>query len=383
MRSVSRLVLGALLIALIPAIPSALGALIDENLNMASDAASFTEVALGTDHLVTWGFDYSGIVGSAPSQGDASTTGVKVVANRTLGATSAATLFHNTAVPANARVTVDLYMGVTGIGGTTEFGTVGLGSTGTTPYTIFTPIAGDGTYYTHTGDGGSSSDWRWARPGADPVGSASVPMNTTSTTYLLGSTNAPAYDGCCGLVVDPINGASTGVGGNQWVTLSIETNNGTSEITINGQTVVSGPSIGAADDTGLTGGTAPGGFASFSYADVFTSVASPGDSQFGIFDNFKVEIILDEDADFNGDTRVDGIDFLAWQQNEGLIGGALLVDGDANGDGNVDATDLGIWETQYGTGVLSAVTAVPEPSSLLLGAMASIGLILRRRCLTR
>jgi len=292
MKLVTRLVLGALLIALIPMTPSALGTIvIDEDLNAVGDAASFTEVALGADHLVTWGFDYSGIVGSAPSQGDASTTGVKVVANRTLAASSAATLFHNTPVPAGARVTVDLYMGVTGTGGTTEFGSVGIGSTGATPFTIFSPIAGDGTYYTKTGDGGSSSDWRWSRPSADPVGSPSVPVNSSSNTYLLGSTNAPAYDGCCGLIIDPVNGASTGVGGNQWVTLSIVNGlSGKTQISINGTTVINGASVGDADNTG-TGSNAPGGFASFSYADVFSSVASPGDSQFGIFDNFRVETI--------------------------------------------------------------------------------------------
>ena len=58
----------------------------------------------------------------------------------------------------------------------------------------------------------------------------------------------------------------------------------------NGEKVIQGPSIGDADDT-VTGGNAPGGLASFSYADVFSSVASPGDSQFGIFDNFKVEAV--------------------------------------------------------------------------------------------
>ena len=272
-------------------VADASAALIDDDLNSAGDSANYTEVALGTDHIVDFGFDYSGIVGPAPGTTDASTTGVRIRANRTAGADSAATLFHNTLVPANARVTVDMYMGVTGSGGTTEFGSVGLGSTGATPFTIFSPIAGDGTFITHTGDGGSSSDWRWSRPSDDPSGSPSVPLNGVSPTYLQGGTDEALYASCCGLVADPINGGSPGIGGNQWMTLMVETLNGTTKISINGVVVIDGPSIGAADDTGLTGGTAPGGFASFSYADVFGSVASPGDSQFGLFDNFKVELV--------------------------------------------------------------------------------------------
>lgn len=257
-------------------------ALVSDDLNTAASAANFTEVALGADHEVIWGFDYSGIVGSAPNTTDASTSGVRITANRTLGASSAATLFSNTPIPANAIVTVDMYMGVTGSGGTTEFGSVGIGSTGATPFTIFSPIDGDGTYFTHTGDGGSSSDWRWSRPGGtDP--SASVPVNNSSNSYILGGTNAPLYDGVTGLGGD-------GVAGNQWITLSIRNDNGNTSISINGEVVISGSSVGNADDTVL-GGNAPGGFASFSYADVFSSVASPGDSQFGIFDNFTVEAI--------------------------------------------------------------------------------------------
>ena len=77
MRFITKLLLGALLIALIPAAASA-ATVIDEDLNLASDASSFTEVALGTDHQVLWGFDYSGIVGPAPNTGDASTIGVRV-----------------------------------------------------------------------------------------------------------------------------------------------------------------------------------------------------------------------------------------------------------------------------------------------------------------
>jgi hypothetical protein len=164
---------------------------------------------------------------------------------------------------------------------------VGLGSTGNTPFTIFSPIAGDGTYITATGEGGSSSDWRWSRPGGTNP-SASVPVNSDPAageqqSYLLGGTNAPNYVGVPGLT-------AAGTPENTWVTLSIVTYNGTTQISINDMIVIQGASVGDADSTNL-GGIAPGGFASFSYADVFSSVASPGDSQFGIFDNFRVEVI--------------------------------------------------------------------------------------------
>ncbi len=263
-------------------VADASAALIDDDLNSAGDSANYTEVALGSDHIVDFGFDYGSIVGPAPGTTDASTTGVRIRANRTLGAASAVSLFHNTPVPANAKVTVDMYMGVTGTGGTTEFGSIGLGGTATTPFTIFSPIAGDGTHITHTGDGGSSSDWRWSRPGG-VTPAASVPVNAVSPTYLLGGTNAPMYDGVTGL-------GGSGIAGNTWVTLSVETQNGISRIYINGELVIQGASVGEANDT-VTGGSAPGGFADFSYADVFASVASPGDSQFGIFDNFRVELV--------------------------------------------------------------------------------------------
>ncbi|MCH8839708.1 MAG: hypothetical protein IH831_03360, partial [Planctomycetes bacterium] len=87
-----------------------------------------------------------------------------------------------------------------------------------------------------------------------------------------------------------------------------------------------------------------------------------------VVDNVKLELIDvgGDDADFNNDNFVDGLDFLTWQQNSGLIGGALNADGDANGDGNVDEADLAIWESQYGgPPPLSAVSsAVPEPTTL-------------------
>ena len=84
----------------------------------------------------------------------------------------------------------------------------------------------------------------------------------------------------------------------------------------------------------------------------------------------SITITIDTDllaGDFDLDGDVDGADFLVLQQCLGTI---------------YDADDLDDWEANFGTGVppLAASGAVPEPSTLLLGALAGIGLLLRRRC---
>ena len=85
-------------------------------------------------------------------------------------------------------------------------------------------------------------------------------------------------------------------------------------------------------------------------------------------------------ADFDGDSDVDGTDFLSWQRGAGTTIGATSADGDADTDGAVNDGDLAVWEQQYGTvpPTLSAVTVVPEPSTLLLGCSALIALLRRR-----
>jgi autotransporter-associated beta strand protein len=65
-------------------------------------------------------------------------------------------------------------------------------------------------------------------------------------------------------------------------------------------------------------------------------------------------------GDFDNDGDVDGRDFLVWQRNPSV--------------GN-----LGDWQANYGTGPLSAATAVPEPSTIVsLVSLALLGLARRR-----
>jgi hypothetical protein len=100
-------------------------------------------------------------------------------------------------------------------------------------------------------------------------------------------------------------------------------------------------------------------------------------------------------ADFNGDGKVDGADFLRWQRGLGATGAAATQPaGNADGDADVDAADLALWKAQLGVtafggpGVLQtgfvryvsgAVAAIPEPSTAVLFVMALAGLGLSRK----
>ena len=66
-------------------------------------------------------------------------------------------------------------------------------------------------------------------------------------------------------------------------------------------------------------------------------------------------------GDFDGDLDVDGADFLKWQRDLG------------------DATSLADWQTGYGPSASTSLSAVPEPTSLLLASLGLTALALRRR----
>jgi hypothetical protein len=88
-----------------------------------------------------------------------------------------------------------------------------------------------------------------------------------------------------------------------------------------------------------------------------------------------------ENADFNGDGVVDGLDLSSWQRGTGLTAGASLTQGDANGDGAVDDLDFGIWERQFAGSPPAAAQAIPEPvaGALALWASAGVGACRPRR----
>lgn len=59
-------------------------------------------------------------------------------------------------------------------------------------------------------------------------------------------------------------------------------------------------------------------------------------------------------GDFNGDLKVNGLDFLAWQRGIGLVGTATRAQGDADEDHDVDNFDLNVWQFQDGKSLTTA-----------------------------
>ena len=96
-----------------------------------------------------------------------------------------------------------------------------------------------------------------------------------------------------------------------------------------------------------------------------------------LLDDFA--ILIPGDADGDGD--VDGDDFNAWGGNFPTASGATLAQGDFDGDGDVDGDDFNIWGGSFpspGPGAASAVSEVPEPTTLVLLAPVAAALLRRR-----
>lgn len=88
-------------------------------------------------------------------------------------------------------------------------------------------------------------------------------------------------------------------------------------------------------------------------------------------------------GDFDGDGDLDGADFVVWQTNFPINGGATLTDGDATGDGNVDGADFAVWQNGFPSPSTSGITTIPEPEALflmLIGFVSAVFAVGSNRC---
>lgn len=82
-------------------------------------------------------------------------------------------------------------------------------------------------------------------------------------------------------------------------------------------------------------------------------------------------------GDYDGDSDVDGADFLVWQRAYGAVGSNPA---DGNNDNVVNGDDLTVWKNNFGaSGAVGAAAAVPEPATAALLAGGLAALALRRR----
>ena len=80
---------------------------------------------------------------------------------------------------------------------------------------------------------------------------------------------------------------------------------------------------------------------------------------------FDFEFPPADPGDFDEDGDVDGRDFLIWQR-----GGSPLP---------LSATDLADWQNGYGAGGLSALSAVPEPTTMAMATLVGMSMLMSRK----
>ncbi len=263
--------------ALAHAVTLAPSSLIEDDFD--TDTSADYTVVGGADGTIAFAYDYSADgIASAPNSGG-STLGVKITANDTAGASDSTTVWNNTSVPyAWYQLSIDIYMNVGATSGTTEYSGAGVAGDGASVNTVFSPISGTGHFLSMTGEGGSGSDYRSATPGGNrtPSGDPAY-LNSTNTTQSFGDTYVAIFPGS--------EYDFEGSPGNAWTTLTIDVTPGIITYSLDGTPIIREPFD-----------TSQGDQVNFLYSDVFGSVASPFQANFGIFDNLTVTEIVPEPA---------------------------------------------------------------------------------------
>ncbi len=274
----------------------ALGAPGDVLFSSNMDDGSAWNTYMDADCYYEWGYDFSTM--GIPASPSGSTTGLYVAAN--LAESSSYDAVH--ATPANFsasgqyQVDFDMWINVTYGGGTTEFIGGGVG---------FNPPAGEETWQHGaslivTGEGGSSRDFRlyknggeqWPASGQYAAGTYSGANNNTDPYYagFVGQ-SAPQYQqDNYGAPADPLADGTIGYGWHH-MTIVVDPDAIGSGITDDpgiATFYLDGLLIGTIDNS--NGGTVvdmTGGVEVY-YTDLFSSVATPTELAFGLFDNFSV-----------------------------------------------------------------------------------------------
>jgi hypothetical protein len=85
--------------------------------------------------------------------------------------------------------------------------------------------------------------------------------------------------------------------------------------------------------------------AAFTVAGTYVLRLTASDSQLSATGDVTATVLTP--GDFNGDGKVDGVDFLTWQSHYPTASGATPEGGDGNADGKVDGVDFLIWQSGY------------------------------------